>query len=182
MPNFVLDIDEVWLPMRYFLFLAFVVVPIVEIGLFLQVGSLIGVPATLGLIILTAIAGTMLVRSQGIDVIRKIQESANRGETPVAALIQGLFVLLAGILLLTPGFATDALGFALLIPPIRAFMATKIWKFIEPNVVASTQWTSTYTESRPNRSGATVIDIEAVEIDDTTDSDKNKSNNTPRNQ
>ena len=166
--------------MRIFLFLAFVVVPIVEIGLFLQVGSYIGVPATLGLIILTAIAGTLLVRSQGIDVIRKAQNSTNRGEMPVAALAQGLFVLIAGVLLLTPGFATDTLGFALLIPPLRELMAAKIWKLIEPNVVASTQWSSTHTTGTPSRSGGTVIDIEAVEIDETTGNGAEKPGNTQR--
>ncbi len=168
--------------MRFFLFLAFVVVPIVEIGLFLQVGSYIGVPATLGLIILTAIAGTMLVRSQGIDVIRKVQNSANRGEMPVAALVQGLFVLIAGVLLLTPGFATDTLGFALLIPPVRELIAAKIWKIIEPNIVTSTQWSSTQTRGNPNRSGGTVIDIEAVEIDETPENGAEKPGNTQRNQ
>lgn len=152
--------------MRFFLFLAFVVVPIVEIGLFLQVGSHIGVAATLALIIATAIVGTMLVRSQGIDVVRKLQNSTNRGEMPVAALIQGLFVLIAGVLLLTPGFATDALGFALLIPPFREFIATKAWKIIEPNIVTSTRWSSTRSSNGANSSGATIIDIEAVEIDD----------------
>ncbi len=165
--------------MRFFLFLAFVVVPIVEIGLFLKVGSYIGVPATLALIILTAIAGTMLVRSQGIDVIRKLQSSADRGEMPVEALVQGLFVLLAGVLLLTPGFATDTLGFALLIPPVRNLIAAKLWKFIQPGVVTSTQWSSGqwssgHTSTHANRQGATVIDIEAVEVDETTGRDAKK--------
>lgn len=168
--------------MRFFLFLAFVVVPIVEIGLFLQVGSYIGVPATLGLIILTAIAGTMLVRSQGLDVLRKVQNSTNRGEMPVAALAQGLFVLIAGVLLLTPGFATDTLGFALLIPPVREVLAAKIWKLIEPNVVTSTQWSSTHSTSSPNRTGGTVIDVEAVEIDETAKNGADKPGNTQRQQ
>lgn len=168
--------------MRFFLFLAFVVVPIVEIALFLQVGSFIGVPATLGLIILTAIAGTMLVRSQGIDVIRKVQQSTDRGEMPVAALAQGLFVLIAGVLLLTPGFATDTLGFALLIPPVREWISAKIWKFIEPNIVTSTQWSSTRTSSGPNRPGGTVIDAEAVEIDENPVNRTEKPGNTPRHQ
>ncbi len=168
--------------MRFFLFLAFVVVPIVEIGLFLQVGSYIGVPATLGLIILTAIAGTMLVRSQGLDVLRKVQNSTNRGEMPVAALAQGLFVLIAGVLLLTPGFATDTLGFALLIPPVREVLAAKIWKLIEPNVVTSTQWSSTHSTSSPNRTGGKVIDIEAVEIDETAKNGSEKPGNTQRQQ
>ncbi len=166
--------------MRLFLFLAFVVVPIVEIGLFLQVGSYIGVPATLGLIILTAVAGTMLVRSQGIDVIRKVQDSTNRGEMPVSALAQGLFVLIAGVLLLTPGFATDTLGFALLIPPVRELIGAKIWKLIEPNVVSSTQWSSTHTGGGVNRPGGTVIDAEAVEIDETAGNDAEKPGNTQR--
>ena len=157
--------------MRLFLFLAFVVVPIVEIALFLQVGSYIGVPATLALIILTAIAGTILVRSQGIDVIRKLQESANRGEMPVAALIQGLFVLIAGVLLLTPGFATDTLGFALLIPPVREAMAERIWKLIEPNVVTSAQWSTVRPDGTTGSPGGTIIDVEAVEIDDVQDTD-----------
>ena len=100
--------------MRYFLFIAFVVVPIVEITLFLKVGSLIGIPATIALILLTAIAGTILVRSQGLQVLSKIQHSVQRGEAPVDALVQGACVLAAGLLLLTPGFATDALGFGLL--------------------------------------------------------------------
>ncbi len=168
--------------MRFFLFLAFVVVPIVEIAVFLQVGSYIGVPATLGLIILTAIAGTMLVRSQGIDVIRKVQDSTNRGEMPVAALAQGLFVLIAGVLLLTPGFATDTLGFALLIPPVRELIGAKLWKLIEPNVVTSTQWSSTHTRGNPNRPGGTVIDIEAVEIDETAGNGAEKPGKTRRNQ
>lgn len=168
--------------MRLFLFLAFVVVPIVEIGLFLQVGSYIGVPATLGLIILTAIAGTMLVRSQGIDVIRKVQSSADRGEMPVSALAQGLFVLIAGVLLLTPGFATDTLGFALLIPPVRELIGAKIWKLIEPNVVTSTstQWSSTHTNGGRTHPGGTVIDAEAVEIDETAGNNAEKPGNTQR--
>ncbi len=168
--------------MRFFLFLAFVVVPIVEIGLFLRVGSYIGVPATLGLIILTAIAGTMLVRCQGLDVLRKVQNSTNRGEMPVAALAQGLFVLIAGVLLLTPGFATDTLGFALLIPPVREVLPAKIWKLIEPNVVTSTQWSSTHSTSSPNRTGGKVIDIEAVEIDETAKNGSEKPGNTQRQQ
>ena len=113
--------------MRYFLFIAFVVVPIVEITLFLKVGSLIGIPATIALILLTAIAGTILVRSQGLQVISKIQKSAQRGEAPVDALVQGACVLAAGLLLLTPGFATDALGFALLKRMVKLLTTWGLW-------------------------------------------------------
>lgn len=155
--------------MRVFLFLAFVVVPIIEIALFLKVGSLIGIPATIGLVLLTAIAGTMLVRSQGLDAINKVRASASRGEAPVEALIQGACVLVAGVLLLTPGFATDALGFALLIPPVRSMITSHLWKFIQPHVVVATSQTTTrqYHGHPDQRSdhGGTVIEGQAVEID-----------------
>lgn len=153
--------------MRYFLFIAFVIVPIVEITLFLKVGSLIGIPATIALILVTAIAGTMLVRSQGLQVISKIQQSAQRGEAPVDALVQGACVLAAGLLLLTPGFATDALGFALLIPPVRSFVISRVWKVIEPHVVTTTVQQSRWQEDRPGqRSNGTIIEGEAVEIEE----------------
>lgn len=151
--------------MRIFLFLAFVVVPIVEIFLFLQVGSLVGIPATIGLVILTAIAGTMLVRSQGLEVIAKIRQSADRGEAPVDALVQGACVLVAGVLLLTPGFATDALGFALLIPPVRALITGSIWKFIQPHIVTTTIHETMHREHDPRTGRDTVvIEGEAVEV------------------
>ena len=150
--------------MRYILLLVFVIVPIVEIGLFLQVGSLIGVPATLGLIILTAILGTILVRSQGMEVLRKIQTAAQNSEVPVDALVQGLFVLVAGILLLTPGFATDALGFALLVPAIRTTLSTRVWKLIKPGIVTGADWHQ--HRRNPANSSTVIIDAEAVEIED----------------
>ena len=153
--------------MRYFLFIAFVVVPIVEITLFLQVGSLIGIPATIALILLTAIAGTILVRSQGLQVLSKIQQSVQRGEAPVDALIQGACVLAAGLLLLTPGFATDALGFGLLIPPVRSFFVSRVWKLIEPHVVTATVEQTRWQEDRHGRSSnGTIIEGQAVEIEE----------------
>ena len=152
--------------MRYILFTAFVVVPIIEITLFLKVGSLIGIPATIGLVLLTAIAGTLLVRSQGLEVLSKIRTSVERGEAPVEALVQGACVLAAGLLLLTPGFATDSLGFALLVPPIRTFIVQKAWKVIEPHIVTATVRQTTWRqETRGSSRSATVIEGEAVEID-----------------
>ncbi len=155
--------------MRYILFTAFIVVPVVEITLFLKVGSLIGIPATIGLILLTAIAGTMLVRSQGLEVLSKIRSSAERGEAPVEALVQGACVLAAGLLLLTPGFATDTVGFALLIPPVRSFMVRKVWKMIEPHVVTTTVRQTRWHQERPSSdASAQVIEGEAVEVDEET--------------
>jgi UPF0716 protein FxsA len=99
---------------------------------------------------------------------------------PVSALAHGLFVLIAGVLLLTPGFATDTLGFALLIPPVREWISAKIWTFIEPNVVTSTQWSSTRSGGNPNRPGGAVIDVEAVEIEEAPVNGAKKPDNTPR--
>lgn len=104
------------------LLVAFIAVPLIEIGLFIQIGGLIGLWATLLIVLLTAIIGTTLVRSQGIQVLRKIQSSFDRLENPTEPMAHGAMILLSGALLLTPGFFTDAVGFALLVPSVRARM------------------------------------------------------------
>ena len=101
------------------LLIAFIAVPILEIFLFLQVGSLIGVWWTIGIVILTAVFGTLLVRSQGALVMNDIRSSVNEIRDPTEPLAHGAMILVAGVLLLTPGFFTDTLGFALLLPPVR---------------------------------------------------------------
>lgn len=102
-----------------YLFLAFLLVPIVEIALFIQVGGLIGLWPTLAIVVLTAIMGTWLVRTQGLAAINKLQRSFSELDDPTEPLAHGAMILVAGVLLLTPGFFTDALGFALLMPPVR---------------------------------------------------------------
>ncbi len=160
--------------MRLFLFVAFVIVPIIEIALFLKVGSLMGIPATIGLVILTAIVGTMLVRSQGIDAIQKVQLAAQQGKMPVEAILQGFCVLVAGILLLTPGFATDAMGFALLIPPIRSVIASRVWNFIKPGISSTKSW----SDPGESKEGAgIVIEGEAIEIRQKSTRDDEAENN-----
>jgi len=102
------------------LFLAFVLVPIVEIALFIQVGGAIGLWPTLAIVILTAIAGTILVRTQGLATLAELQRSLQGEGDPTRAIAHGALILAAGLLLLTPGFFTDATGFSLLIPPVRS--------------------------------------------------------------
>ncbi|MBU2960675.1 FxsA family protein [Citreicella sp. C3M06] len=102
------------------LFLAFLMVPLIEIGLFIQVGSLIGLWPTLAIVVITAIIGTSLVRSQGLRALGQLQGSFSRLEDPTTPLAHGAMILLAGALLLTPGFFTDACGFALLVPGVRS--------------------------------------------------------------
>lgn len=102
------------------LFLAFLAVPLIEITLFIQIGGAIGLWPTLLTVILTAILGTYLVRTQGLMAIGKLQSSFSQLQDPTEPLAHGAMILFAGALLLTPGFFTDGLGFALCVPMIRS--------------------------------------------------------------
>lgn len=113
------------------LFVAFLLVPLIEIGLFIQIGGLIGLWPTLGIVVLTAILGTFLVRSQGIMALNNLRGSFSRLEDPSEPLAHGAMILLAGALLLTPGFFTDAVGFALLMPPVRLALISYMRKHIK---------------------------------------------------
>lgn len=106
------------------LVLLFLVVPIVELYLIVQVASGIGVLETLGLLILVSMVGAWLVRAQGLGVLARVQGQLAQGNVPGTELVDGLLVLFAGALMLTPGFMTDALGLLLLIPPTRAIIRT----------------------------------------------------------
>lgn len=102
------------------LLLAFLAVPVIEIALFIQVGGLIGLWPTLAIVILTAILGSWLVRSQGARELANLRQSFSDLRDPSEPLANGAMILLAGALLLTPGFFTDTCGFLLLVPGIRA--------------------------------------------------------------
>lgn len=106
-----------------FLILLFIFVPLTEIYLLIQIGTRIGAIPTLGLILFTAFLGALLLRVQGLMTLAKIRQSMDRGELPAGSLIEGLILLIAGVLLLTPGFFTDALGFICLIPQVRQWLA-----------------------------------------------------------
>jgi UPF0716 protein FxsA len=104
----------------FFIIIAiFVLIPIIEISLFIEIGSIIGSFYTITLIFLTAIVGVFFVRQQGISTIQKLASQLRNLEAPVQTMFEGLVILIAGILLITPGFFTDALGFLGLIPVSR---------------------------------------------------------------
>lgn len=105
------------------LFLLFLTVPIIEIWFLIQVGSVIGVGWTILVVIGTAIAGAWLVRSQGLAILRRIQHETALGRVPTHDMLEGLLLLVAGAVLLTPGFFTDAIGFTLLIPAVRTLIS-----------------------------------------------------------
>lgn len=106
--------------MGLFLLLMMVVVPIVEIGVFIQVGGWLGLWPTLATVILTAMIGTGLLRRQGFATLARAQQSLAQGRFPVAEVFDGLCLVIAGALLLTPGFVTDTFGLLLFVPQLRA--------------------------------------------------------------
>lgn len=101
------------------LFIIFLLVPLFEIYLLLEVGSIIGVGWTIFAVVFTAILGAALVRMQGFSTLNRIRTQMDQGQLPAVELFEGVFLLVAGALLLTPGFFTDAIGFACLTPPFR---------------------------------------------------------------
>ena len=101
------------------LFLAFTIIPFLEIYLLIKIGSYVGALNTLMIVILTGFLGALLARHQGLKTMLKVRESLSRGEMPAEHLLDALLVLLAGIVLLTPGFLTDLAGFTILIPTTR---------------------------------------------------------------
>jgi UPF0716 protein FxsA len=107
--------------------LLFILVPAVELALLIQVGKVIGTPATFGLILLTGFVGAALARAQGVSTLRRLQSELAQGRPPAAAILDGVLILVAGALLLTPGVLTDAVGFALLVPPVRAGVRKLVW-------------------------------------------------------
>ncbi|MBW3697307.1 membrane protein FxsA [Vibrio sp. T187] len=108
------------------LLLLFIFVPIIEIGLFIQVGGFLGLWPTIGLVLVTAFVGASLVRSQGIQTLMSVQGRLQQGELPAQQILEGVMLAVAGVLLLTPGFMTDALGMLVLLPAPRAIIAKKL--------------------------------------------------------
>ncbi len=146
------------------LFAAFIAIPIIEIALFIQVGGWIGLWPTLGIVVLTAILGTMLVKSQGRLALQNLQRSFSQLNDPTEPLAHGAMILLAGALLLTPGFFTDATGFALLIPGVRA----AAYRYLRARVTVARfemGQRSTFSASQHPAHRPDIIDGEFHEID-----------------
>ncbi len=102
------------------LLLLFTIVPLVELFLLVKLGTVVGVGPTVALVIFTGILGAWLARQQGLGVLQRLSEDLAKGRLPAEALIDGLLIVVAGAVLLTPGLLTDALGFLLLVPRTRA--------------------------------------------------------------
>lgn len=110
------------------LLLIFLLVPLVEIYVLIEVGEVIGTITTVFLVVFTAVLGAQLIRFQGLTTFRRVQASVARGEVPAIEMFEGVILLVSGALLLTPGFVTDAFGFLCLIPPIRRWFILSVLK------------------------------------------------------
>lgn len=109
-----------------FVFLAFLIIPFIEIYLLLQIGGIVGVFPTIILVVTTAIIGAGLLRQQGLATWQRFQDSIAKGNVPAYEMVEGPILLVGGALLLTPGFFTDMIGFACLIPLARRKIAQYI--------------------------------------------------------
>ncbi len=143
-------------------------IPVLEIAVFILIGGQIGIFATLGMIFLTAIIGSILLRIQGFAALGKIQQKTLMGELPGEELVNGVMIMIAGVLLLTPGFVTDSIGFLLFFPPFRKF----IWLSIAPKVVINTQ--SSFQQRQWSDHGnndETVVDLDPSEFSEKSNPD-----------
>jgi len=116
------------------LLLLFIIVPVTELYILIEVGKRIGSLTTIGIIIITGILGAYLVKNQGFMILKKIQNDLNEGIMPGDSLIQGAIILAGGILLLTPGFVTDIVGFVFLIPVSRNVIKKYLLKWLKGKI------------------------------------------------
>jgi UPF0716 protein FxsA len=120
--------------MFFTLFLIFAVIPLIELGILIKIGTVIGTLNTITLVILTAAIGAYMVRMEGIGVLSRIQQNMQEGQFPAEELINGAMVLAAGALLLTPGVCTDVIGFLMVIPVSRNVIKRLIKRYIEKKI------------------------------------------------
>ncbi len=130
-----------------FILLILLIIPFVELYLLLEVGSFLGVFPTIFMIIFTGVLGVWMFRQQGFSTLKRFQESVNRGEIPAYEMIEGPILMIGGALLIAPGFFTDVLGFACLIPPLRKAIA----KYVIEHYLVTAQAGSPFSQATGER-------------------------------
>ena len=141
------------------LFFLFLAVPLIEIALFITVGGWLTLWPTLGLVLLTGIIGTALMRWQGLKVLAELRGDMGQLKNPLSPLAHGALIVVAGLLLLTPGFFTDTIGFLLMVPAVRAFIIAQAGARVQVQTFGMQR-------DQRQRSDQTVIDGEFFEVDD----------------
>jgi UPF0716 protein FxsA len=154
------NVDET---MLLLLVILFVVVPILEIAVIIQVGSWLGVPLTIGLLIFDSLLGGWLLRQQGRGAWRRLNEALFAGRVPARETVDGALIIFGGALLLTPGFITDAAGIALLVPPTRALIRPLLVRWASRRMTVAAM-----TVRAPRSGGGFDVDGTATEVDHTT--------------
>jgi UPF0716 protein FxsA len=169
--------------MGLILFALFLGIPLAEIALFVVIGGRIGVLATIAIVIVTAFAGAWLVRRQGLETLNRARADIERNVVPAGAMSEGLAILVAGAFLLTPGFLTDTIGFALLIPPVRRSLITAIGNWLASRVTVVDMGGGQSDSRRPGAEYGRrddVVDVEAIEIEiDTNDTGSDPDGDVP---
>jgi UPF0716 protein FxsA len=116
------------------LLLLFITVPLLEFFLLMKIGMRIGILPTIATILITGIIGAWLTRVQGLRTLRRFQEATREGRLPHEEVMDGMMILIAGAVLLTPGFLTDALGFLLLAPPVRMAVRKRLSNYLKGRI------------------------------------------------
>ncbi|MCB1231087.1 MAG: FxsA family protein [Verrucomicrobiae bacterium] len=144
------------------LLVIFIGIPLIELYLFLLIGQKIGVLPTVATVVLTGFLGAWLTKQQGLKTLARYQQTLSEGKMPHTEVIEGIMILAAGAVLLTPGFLTDALGFFLLIPPARAWVRQRLSNHLQARVQVATETAANRAASKDR----SVIEIEAEVIDE----------------
>lgn len=166
--------------MRLALVVAFIVVPLVELGIIIQVGQLIGAAPTILALLAVSLVGAWLVRREGTRAWRRFTEALRSGRVPADEVLEGAMVLFGGALLLTPGFATDTFGLLLMVPPVRALVGSTLKRQLGSRFsVTSLGGTAGRRPPGPAQPGGRrtartrrrddVVDVEVVNIERTSD-------------
>jgi len=142
--------------MFFYLFLLLTLVPIVELALLFRIAQAIDWLPTIALVLVTGAVGAALARREGIKTVTRIQAELAAGEIPTAAMVEGVLILVAGLVLITPGVITDAAGLLLLIPPIRRWVGRKLIASFRKHVVVM-------NHEQPRTNGG-FIDAEVTEV------------------
>lgn len=148
--------------------LVLVAVPIIEIALFIELGGWVGLWPTIALVVVTAILGGILLRMQGFAAMQRLQASVAGGGDPSGPLAHGVMILVAGLLMLTPGFFTDAVGFSLLVPPVRSALIG----WVGPKLAARAVYMGPGAQGRERPRPDQPIDADYVDLDAEPDPEK----------
>lgn len=154
------------------LFLAFLLMPLLELWVILQVGDVIGAPWTIALLVADSLIGAVIVRREGRRAWQAFREALAQGRWPADEVAQGALVLVGGALLLTPGFVTDVLGLAFVLPPTRALLSRVIRSRVRQGAVRVVGFEGDRPDARsaagaagPWRHDGEVLDVEVVEVE-----------------